>query len=81
VLITDIVMPSGVNGIALARMARMRNLAIRTIYITGYDVPGVQQEATGPLMRKPLADDELLAIVAAQLAEQANPTVQSKGDL
>lgn len=69
VLIADIVMPSSINGLALARMARMRNLAIRTIYISGYDVPAVHQEATGgPLLRKPLADDELLATVAAQLS-------------
>ena len=47
---------------------RMRKLAIQTIYMTGYDVPGaVHQEATSPLLRKPLADDELLATVATQL--------------
>ena len=67
VLIADIVMPNSVNGIALARMGRLRNPNLRVIYITGYDIPGVLREAAGPVMRKPLADDELLAAVAAEL--------------
>ena len=68
VLIADIVMPNGVNGIALGRMARLRYQAIRVIYITGYDIPGIHREAVGPVMRKPLSDDRLLATVAAELS-------------
>lgn len=67
-LIADIVMPNSVNGAALARMARMRSPSIRVVYITGYDIPGIDQETFGPLMRKPLADDQLLATVATELS-------------
>ncbi len=43
-LITDIVMPERVNGIALSRMARMRRPDIKVIYLTAYDIPGVEDE-------------------------------------
>jgi CheY-like chemotaxis protein len=67
-LLTDIVMPHSVNGTALARMARMRNRNIRVIYMTGYDIRGIDHEALGPVMRKPVSDDQLLATVAAELS-------------
>ena len=55
-LITDIVMPEGVNGIALSRMARMRRPDLKVIYLTGYDIPGVEDESIGPVLRKPVDD-------------------------
>jgi CheY-like chemotaxis protein len=69
-LICDIVMPNSINGIALGRMGRLRNINLRVIYITGFDVSHLEPELAGPLMRKPLADEELLATVAAELARQ-----------
>ena len=47
-LIIDLVMPSGINGIALSRMASMRRPGLRSIYVTGHDIPGVEREAVGP---------------------------------
>ena len=43
-LITDIVMPGSVNGIALSRMARLRRRDLKVVYLTGYNVPGVENE-------------------------------------
>jgi CheY-like chemotaxis protein len=37
--ITDLVMPGGINGFALARMARMRRLDLRVLYLTAYELP------------------------------------------
>ena len=59
-LLSDIVMPGSVNGIALSRMARMRRRDLKVLYITGYHIPGVDQQAFGPILRKPLEDDRLL---------------------
>jgi hypothetical protein len=52
-LITDLVVPNGVNGFALARMARLRRLDLKVIYLTDIDVP--TEEAIGKILRKPLA--------------------------
>lgn len=70
-LVVDIVMPDSVNGIALGRMARLRNRAIPIIYLTGYDVPGVQDLASGPLLRKPLEPERLMAAIEAEFAKLA----------
>lgn len=63
-LITDIVMPPGqVNGLAMARMARMKRRAIRVLYMTGYDISCAESEAFGPILRKPVTNDQVLAQV------------------
>src|SRR5271163_3827153 len=67
-LITDIVMPDRVNGIALSRMARMRRPELKVIYLTAYDIPGVEDEAIGPVLRKPVDEDCLVAEVRRVLA-------------
>ena len=67
-LITDIVMPDRVNGVALSRMARMRRPGLKVIYLTGYDIPGVADEAIGPVLRKPIDDDRLVAEAKRALA-------------
>ncbi|MBV9825089.1 MAG: response regulator [Alphaproteobacteria bacterium] len=65
-LITDIVMPNRVNGFALARMAKMRRADIRVLYLTAYDVP--TNEASGKVLRKPIAEDDLIEEVRIALA-------------
>ncbi len=67
-LVTDIVVPDGINGVALSRMARMRRRDIKVIYMTGYDVPGAEQEALGPILRKPISEVQLVAEVKRALA-------------
>lgn len=67
-LLTDIVMPSRVNGVALSRMARMRRRSIKVLYVTGYDIPGIEREALGPVLKKPVSETELLAEVERVLA-------------
>jgi CheY-like chemotaxis protein len=67
-LIMDIVIP-GVNGFALARMARMRHRDLKVIYVSAFDVP--TDEAIGPVLRKPVDSDVLLAEVRKALASNA----------
>src|SRR5690242_7407026 len=57
-LVSDIVMPDRVHGFALARMARMRRRDLKVLYVTAYDIPS--DEALGKVLRKPLADAELV---------------------
>ena len=69
VLLSDIVMPDRVNGIALSRMARLRRRDIKVIYMTGYNIPGIDREALGPILRKPIDDRALIEELARVLAE------------
>ena len=66
-LLTDIVMPDRVNGLALARMARMRRPGLGVIYFTAYDIPGAEDEALGRILRKPFDSDQLLRVIRQEL--------------
>ena len=52
-LITKVVMPKRVNGFALARMARLRRLDLKILYMTAFEVP--TREAIGKILYKPLS--------------------------
>lgn len=67
-LVCDIVMPDRVNGLALGRMARLRRPELKIIYITGHDIPGLEDEALGPVLRKPMDNDLFVAEIARVLA-------------
>jgi CheY-like chemotaxis protein len=62
-LLTDIVMPQRVNGLALGRMARLRRPDIKIIYLTAYDIPNISNEALGPIFRKPIELDQIVVEV------------------
>jgi len=70
-LLTDIVMPGGVNGIELARLARQRWPALKVVLTSGF--PQARVEGAGPLpdglklLSKPYHKDELAAAVRAAL--------------
>jgi CheY-like chemotaxis protein len=66
-LLVDIVMPDRVNGLALARMARLRRPDIAVIYMSGYDIPGLDDEVLGPVIRKPADDERLLETIRCTL--------------
>jgi CheY-like chemotaxis protein len=68
-MLADIVMPDRVNGIALSRMARLRRRDIKVVYMTGYNIPAIDREALGPILRKPIDDRVLIEEVGRVLAE------------
>jgi CheY-like chemotaxis protein len=67
-LLTDIAMPAGINGVALSRMARLRRHNLKVVYLTGYNIPGVEREALGPILKKPIDDATLIREIEAALA-------------
>lgn len=71
-LVTDLVMPNGINGFALARMARMRHRNLKVLYMTAYDVP--TQEAIGKILRKPITSEQLIEEVRLAMASGASST-------
>jgi DNA-binding NtrC family response regulator len=68
VLVADIVMPASVNGIALSRMARLRRRDLKVIYVTGYNIPDIENEALGPILMKPVDDSRMISEVERALA-------------
>jgi CheY-like chemotaxis protein len=70
-------MPDSVNGIALSRMARLRRRNLRVVYLTGYDIPGADREALGPILRKPVDEQALIneveRVLAARNSTNAGP--------
>ncbi len=73
-LLTDIIMPGGMDGAALAREAARRHPDLRVLLTTGYQGDA---EAEGlPVLRKPYHLQDLAAALAvAASAAPAHPTV------
>jgi CheY-like chemotaxis protein len=68
-LLTDIVMPNRINGLALARMARLRRPRLKVIYLSGYDIPQINKEALGPVFCKPVEEQVLIDEIRRLLAD------------
>jgi CheY-like chemotaxis protein len=76
-LLSDIVMPSGVNGVELAREARRLNKGIKTLLTSGHAANVLQRhDALGeyPIVEKPFSPSGLGRRVRAILDEPAPPT-------
>jgi len=69
-LVMDIVIP-GVNGFALARMARMRYIGLKVVYLSAFDIP--THEAIGPVLRKPIDGQLLLSEIDKVLSPESPP--------
>ncbi|MBB3196669.1 ATP-binding protein [Roseateles terrae] len=64
VLISDIVMPGGVNGVELARRIKARRPDVRVVLVTGYsDVAQSASEEGYPVVRKPYDLASLLSVL------------------
>jgi CheY-like chemotaxis protein len=50
-------------------MARLRRRDIKVVYMTGYNIPGIDREALGPILRKPIDDRVLIEELGRVLAE------------
>jgi two-component system, NtrC family, sensor kinase len=71
-LMTDVVMPEGMNGLDLAKQVRMRFPALPIILTSGYnDV--VVDSTEFPMLRKPVPYDELYRAVCAVLDHASAP--------
>jgi DNA-binding NtrC family response regulator len=68
-LLTDIVMPGGMNGHELARLAMLRRPDLKTLLTTGFsDVTNGNGSSGAPhILRKPYRKDELLRYVREAL--------------
>jgi signal transduction histidine kinase len=71
-LFTDIVLPGRLNGLRLAREARIQHPELKVLYTSGYPQDALQKEAMdlGPieLIRKPFTKNELARLVRKTLS-------------
>ncbi len=71
VLFTDVLMPGGMDGLALAREAARRRPGLRILLTTGYTGGGAAAVPLGmPLLRKPYRLDELSRALEGVLAPE-----------
>lgn len=68
-LCTDVVMPDGMGGLALARLARARRPGLKVLYVTGYDI-GMREELKAIVLRKPVQPEALLSEVERIIAQR-----------
>jgi len=75
-MITDIIMPAGMNGVELAKKARELNPKLKVIYSSGYPSDAlVERSGTrvdGPLLRKPYQRAEFAASIQRALQGAAH---------
>ncbi len=78
VLLTDVVLGSGMSGIDLAAAARASRPTLAVIFMSGYTAVGETQqrirETGAPLLSKPFTTPQLERVLAA-VSDRANPSV------
>ena len=69
ILFTDVMMPGGMDGLALAREVRRRRPGLPVLLTTGYIGRGADEAPLGlPVLRKPYRIEDLAAALKAALA-------------
>jgi len=74
-LLTDVVMPGGMNGVALAHHIRQQRPNVTVVYASGFPSNALaercQLQIDGPLVNKPYRKDQLTAAVHQALASRS----------
>ncbi|MGA3010402.1 MAG: PAS domain S-box protein [Terracidiphilus sp.] len=72
-LVTDIIMPGGMNGVDLARKARQLSPKLKIIYSSGFPADALSErsgmQVDGPLLRKPYQRAEFTALIQRTMEE------------
>ena len=78
-LFTDIVMPGGMNGFELGRLARERRPQLPVLYATGYTASFSASEQGADVLTKPYRETDLLAKLRILLPQIAHQDVRRSG--
>lgn len=71
VLCSELVMVNSLGGLALARLAQQRLPGIKVLFVSRFDISGIDARAGAPVLRKPVASTELVAAVGSLLGQPA----------
>jgi PAS domain S-box-containing protein len=73
-MVTDIIMPGGMNGVELARRVHATHPAIKIIYASGFPADALEEKkmelVEGPLLRKPYQRAEFRAMIRGVMEEK-----------
>jgi CheY-like chemotaxis protein len=72
-VVTDVVMPGGMDGLALARAIRARRPDLPVLLVTGYNRAVAQAGAEFAVMRKPFQMSDLSRVASRLIAESKQP--------
>jgi PAS domain S-box-containing protein len=76
-VLTDVVMPGGMHGVALAHHIRQQHPDVTVLYTSGFPSSALtarrQLQLDGPLVNKPYRKEQLLAAVHQALARRHGP--------
>ena len=72
-VISDIVMPGAMNGVALARAIKERKPDLPVLLVTGYSQAATEAPGDFPVMRKPFQLADLSRTAARMIAEARQP--------
>ena len=88
-MVTDIIMPGGMNGVDLARKARQLSPKLKIIYSSGFPADALSERSgmrvDAPLLRKPYQRAEFAAVIHRTLegtppdATNGSDTIQEEG--
>jgi PAS domain S-box-containing protein len=76
-LLTDVVMPDGLNGVDLAARIRARHPALPILLTSGYNDVAAPDGAAFPMLRKPVPYDDLYRAICAGLASAGKTIVEA----
>jgi DNA-binding NtrC family response regulator len=66
-LLTDVVMPDGLNGVDLAVRIHARHPALPIILMSGYNDVAASEGAAFPMLRKPVPYEDLYRAISGKL--------------
>jgi len=73
ILLTDIVMPDGMDGLELARRLRSEKLTLRVLYTSGYNTEMAEGRFTGregiDFLPKPYTPADLMSVISSASTE------------
>ncbi len=80
-LLTDVVMPGGMDGVELARRAVEMHPGLRVVLTSGYAGEAVDRtlvDAPWPFLRKPYSQEELVRLLSAAVPAPAKPPARGR---
>jgi signal transduction histidine kinase len=81
VLMSDIIMPGGINGVDLARSASANRPDMAVLLTTGYAgdrLPSAPADLPWPVLRKPFQVEQLAEMIVTLLDRRATPALKKK---